>query len=303
MLTFFTTAKPFKGHTAIIQQNALQSWKKLHPEVEVLVFGDDEGSAEVCAELRLRHEPNVARTKSGAIHLDDMFSKAQVLAKHDVLCYVNCDIILMQDFCEAVARVRTERTEFLMVGRRWDVDIRAALPFEDSAWQADLLSLVSRQGKKRGPDWIDYFAFSRGLYGAGMPPFAVGRTCWDNWLVRKALDMKKVVIDVTGVVVAVHQNHDYSHHPEGKRGTWHGDDARRNVQLAGGYSGLRTISDAPLLMARNGLRRNPRRYWMFVKRPAGTTGRVLLYRVWHPIWFAFLGVTRPLRTAMGLRKP
>jgi hypothetical protein len=27
MITFFTTAKPFRGHEAIIQRNALQSWK------------------------------------------------------------------------------------------------------------------------------------------------------------------------------------------------------------------------------------------------------------------------------------
>ena len=46
MLTFFTTAKPFREHDAIIQRNALKSWKLLHPDVEVIFFGDDEGAAE-----------------------------------------------------------------------------------------------------------------------------------------------------------------------------------------------------------------------------------------------------------------
>jgi hypothetical protein len=32
VLTFFTTAKPFRGHSAIIQCYALQSWKALHPD-------------------------------------------------------------------------------------------------------------------------------------------------------------------------------------------------------------------------------------------------------------------------------
>jgi hypothetical protein len=31
MLTLFTTAKPFLGHTSIIQRNALKSWTLLHP--------------------------------------------------------------------------------------------------------------------------------------------------------------------------------------------------------------------------------------------------------------------------------
>ena len=34
MLTLFTTAKPFKGHSAIIQRNALKSWTLLDPDIE-----------------------------------------------------------------------------------------------------------------------------------------------------------------------------------------------------------------------------------------------------------------------------
>ncbi len=53
MITFFTTAKPFHGHSAVIQRNALQSWKLLDPDAEVILFGDDEGAADVCAQLGL----------------------------------------------------------------------------------------------------------------------------------------------------------------------------------------------------------------------------------------------------------
>ncbi len=54
MLTFFTTAKPFVGHIDIIQRNAIRSWQKLHPDVEIILMGDDAGAAEVCAEMGLR---------------------------------------------------------------------------------------------------------------------------------------------------------------------------------------------------------------------------------------------------------
>ncbi len=52
MLTIFATAKPFRGHTAVIQRNALQSWKALHPDIEVILFGDDSGAAQAEQELR-----------------------------------------------------------------------------------------------------------------------------------------------------------------------------------------------------------------------------------------------------------
>ena len=105
MLTLFTTAKPFEGHSGVIQRNALKSWTLLHPDVEVILFGDDAGAAEIARELGLRHEPNVERKRFGTKRLDCMFQRAQSMARHDVLCYINCDIILLPEFCRALERV------------------------------------------------------------------------------------------------------------------------------------------------------------------------------------------------------
>src|SRR5260370_28141611 len=104
MLTFFTTAKPFRGHDGIIQRNALKSWTLLDPDVEVIVFGDEEGAADVCGEMGLRHEPHVERHESGLKYLNYMFERAQKIARHHYLCYANCDIILMMDFREALEK-------------------------------------------------------------------------------------------------------------------------------------------------------------------------------------------------------
>jgi hypothetical protein len=46
MLTLFSTARPFRGHGSIIQRNALKSCALLHPEAEVILFGDEDGAAE-----------------------------------------------------------------------------------------------------------------------------------------------------------------------------------------------------------------------------------------------------------------
>src|SRR5215472_3218991 len=116
MLTIFTTAKPFRGHIGVIQRNALKSWMLLHRDVEIILFGDDEGAAEVCAEYGLHHESRVERNEHGTKRLDYIFDRAQEIAGQDILCYVNCDIILMADLCSAVAKVAAAHLQFLMVG-------------------------------------------------------------------------------------------------------------------------------------------------------------------------------------------
>ena len=300
MLTIFTTAKPFRGHIRIIQRNALQSWKALHPEIEIILFGADEGAAEAAQEFGLRHEPQVERNEWGSKRLDYLFAQAQTMARNEILCYINCDIILMQDFWCAIERVRAMHREFLMVGRRWDTDITEPLAFERREWAEELRSVASRCGRKCAAEWIDYFAFSRGLYGPDMPPFVL-RVFWDNWLVWKALDSGKPVIDASRAVMAVHQNHDYSYHPQGKAGIWSGEEAGLNGQLAGGWRHLRTIADASEVLTPEKLKRNALRHWSTAKRYARQAGRVLLNEVWHPIWFALLNVTRPLRNALRIR--
>lgn len=102
MITFFTTAKPFRGHNGITQRNALQSWKLLHPDAEVILFGNDEGAAEVSDELGLRHEPCVDAGVDKTRRADFMFRRAHEIAHNEILCYANCDIVLMSDFRRAV---------------------------------------------------------------------------------------------------------------------------------------------------------------------------------------------------------
>ncbi len=301
MLTFFTTAKPFREHSGVIQRNALKSWTLLDADAEVILFGDDEGAAETAQALGIRHERHVERNEHGTKRLDYMFARAQSIARHDLLCYINCDIILMQDFRDALRRAKAAHSEFLMVGRRWDTEIHEPYDFDREDWQTRLRSNALQNAQRRTPDWIDYFAFTRGVYGTDLPPFVVGRVFWDNWLVWKARDWNVPVVDVSAVVVAVHQNHDYGYHPQGKRGVFYGEEANRNHQLAGGWKHLRTIADATEVLREDGLKPNRLRYWSAMKRYVRQAGRVLVYDVVQPAWFVILGVTRPLRHMLGLR--
>jgi len=252
MLTLLTIPKPFCGHIAVIQRNAIQSWTLLQPRPEVIVFGDDEGVADIAKEFSVRHVAEVARNEYGTPLLNDLFEKAQSLVTHGLLCYVNADIILMTDFMEAVKRVVRHKRRCLMVGQRWDMDIKESLDFSPG-WEERLRTAVMEQGTLHRETGIDYFVSPLGLL-SDIPPFAIGRTAWDNWLVYRARSQLVPVIDATQVVMAIHQSHDYSYHSSEKEGVWNGPEAKRNWSLAGDGRYIFTLQDATHLLTANGLK-------------------------------------------------
>src|ERR1700686_3381548 len=101
MFTLFAIPKHFRGHFATIQRNAILSWTRLAPRPEILLFGNEEGTAEIAHELGLRHFPEVARNEFGTPLLGDLFRKAEQQASSPLLGYVNADIILTNDFISA----------------------------------------------------------------------------------------------------------------------------------------------------------------------------------------------------------
>ncbi len=253
MLTLFAIPKPFEGHIGIIQRNAVQSWLALHPDIEVLLFGDEPGTAQVARQYGATHVPRVACNEYGTPLVSDMFAKAERMAKHPLLCYVNADIILMSCFIRGLQTVASAKQRFLMVSHRWDADISEPLDFEDG-WEASLADWVRRNGSLHGPAGIDLFAFPKGLWGE-LPPFAIGRPAYDNWLLFRARQLGAALVDATPVIMIVHQNHHYGHNPQGKKGIWEGPEAERNRQLAGGSDHLFLLLHASHLLTTSGVRR------------------------------------------------
>ena len=252
MLTIFTTPKPFRGYIGVIQTNAIQSWILLRPEPEVILFGNEEGAAEVASRFGIRHVPDIECNEYGTPLLNSIFSIAQDIASHQLMCYVNTDIILMSDFLPAIRQV--QRQSFLIVGQRWDVDVKEPVDFDKPDWEACLRTRVTEEGKLHPKSGIDYFVFSRGLYG-DIPPLAIGRGVWDNWLIYRARSLKAPVIDATKVITVIHQNHDYSHDPKGGTGVWKGPEAIRNCELAGWGEHALNLEHATWIFTSQGMRR------------------------------------------------
>jgi len=256
MLTFFTTPKPFVGHYEVIQRNALASWAALGKEFQVIVFGAESGTAEVCAQLGMTHQPDIGRNEYGTPLLSDLFAQAQMRSITPYLAYINADILLLSDFAAALKQLTQRKKRFLMVGQRRNFDQPVPLNFTTD-WEAALKIQVQERGKLDRPTAIDYFVFQRGMWG-DIPPFAVGRTAFDNWLIYRARSLHIPVIDATNMVFAVHQNHDYNHtgrdpNSKGYKWIWDGPEARHNRAMAGGRSSSFTIWDATHVLDDTGL--------------------------------------------------
>lgn len=221
-----------------------------------MLFGDEDGTERIADELGLRYVADVERNENGTPRVDSLFEKASRIAQGSILCYVNADIILMSDFAEACKKVR-ELDSFLMVGRRTDLEVSKPLVFSSPAWEEDLRRRVCEEGRLRPANWIDYFVFRRGLYGDTIPPFAVGRTAWDNWLIWHARRSRAAVVDATSAVVAVHQNHTYRSGVLAYKaeGIWEGPEVPLNRQIAGKRAINYNIDDATLVFTEGRLSR------------------------------------------------
>ena len=197
MLTLFTMPRLFRDHIAVIQRNAIRSWTLLRPRCEIILCGDDAGVASTAAELSVRHIPDIARNEYGTPLVSDAFAQAERAARHRILCYINADIIVMSDFLAAVSRIQKAR--FLMLGQRWDLDLQASWDFDQPHWEARLRAEAQARGSLHPYTGVDYYVFPKGIWGE-IPPFAVGRTTYDNWLIWRARSLGLPVIVVSGAV-------------------------------------------------------------------------------------------------------
>ncbi len=261
MLTIFSVPKPFAGHIGVIQRNAIQSWARLHPSCEIILCGDESGTEGAATEFGAKHIPNIARNEYGTPLLSSVFDQVQHVASCRLMCYVNADIILLSDFTVAVKRIRRLR-RFLMFGQRYDVKVTGLLDFSDPEWETRLRFAVSEYGRLHPHTGVDYYVFPKMLWDE-IPPFAIGRTSYDNWLIYSARLSGVRVIDATQVVTCVHQDHERSYASLGLRNLWGiqglddlrtGPEARKNLELAGEGSRVFALKDATHALTPTGLK-------------------------------------------------
>jgi hypothetical protein len=283
-LTIFTAPKPFTNpHINIIQRNAIQAWKSLD-DVDVILIGDEPGIPEAAKELGVRNVRKVDRDDKGIPIVRSVMATGHDNSDSPFLCYANADMILMSDLVRASRQVSGIVKDFLMVGQRWDMNITVPLDFGDG-WEDNLRNEVFKKGEFYSPWGIDFFVFPRHLY-TDVPDFTIGRPAWDNWMVYHAQKTWGLAVDATRSVIAIHQNHDYSHLP-GNKPPYGSEVAKSNLAKAGGRRCVYNILDTNRELI-NGKLVSPRFYparilrrleWLFITDNLKSQGAKIGYRL------------------------
>ena len=255
LLTLFTAPKPFTDpHIRLIQTNMLLNWQALGSDLEIVVIGDEPGIAEICKAQGIRHLPKVRTNTMGTPLISSIFDLARQANDSPFLAYANADILFLPELCDVVRLLGEEKGRFLAVGQRYDLEVRETIDFSGD-WADRLRKRIQQEGVLHGQSGSDYFIYPRACFQQ-IPDFAVGRAGWDNWMIYKARREHWSVIDLTGTLTIVHQNHDYAHLPGGIV-HFHQPETADNVRIGGGRRTIFRLSDATYQVRSGKLKRKP----------------------------------------------
>lgn len=287
MISIFTAPKPFTNpHINIIQRNAIRSWMAIG--AEVILVGDDDGVVETARELGVKHKPDVARNTYGTPQIDSIFELGRAASTGDLLAYVNTDVMLLPDFNAAADHVTRTQKEFLIIGQRWDLEVREELNFS-TGWVEKMQNEIQSRARRHPRGGSDYFLFPRTVFTT-IPPFAIGRAGWDNWMIYEARQRGWMVVDGSADINIIHQDHDYSHLPGGKP-HYKLPESFDNVKAAGGRRTIFTLDDCDHLLENGQLRRFPlnwKKFWREVEifplvRWHSQILAELFFAIFHPV--------------------
>ena len=276
MVTIFSTPKPFTGLNKIIQWNAIKSWKNLGEDYEIILLGNDKGVKEICDELDLIHLPDINTNNLNTPLLDSVFKKAEKRSSKDFMMYINSDIIICNDIVSKISSFNFE--SFIVTGRRWDLDVKSEINYENDNWKKDLLLLNQRKGVLHDYSGKDYFIYKKGTIS--MLPFSVGRPYWDDWLLYHARSKKYPIIDASLSIKIVHQNHDYSHSKYSVKKRVMGPEYQENVKLLKSFSNIISMRESDWILKDSQL-----------IRPNGIN-KILNFLSYFYLWRFFLGIKR-----------
>jgi hypothetical protein len=149
---------------------------------------------------------------------DAIFELASRETDVDVVVVLNSDILLGDDFVDALEFTHAKFDGFLLVGARYDSLEVEDIPKDAGAeWLADFRKRALDKGALHTYGGSDYFAWRprgdpvRAAIGGRIPPFTFGRGKADNWIIDMAIENGKLqVIDASTAVVALHPAHGYA---------------------------------------------------------------------------------------------
>lgn len=227
-----TSFKPFRDRVGFIQMRAIENWKKMFPGARIVDFQHEtrtpvEGVERLVVEGEAGHPPT----------FNAIADWAAQNCRGEVCLYLNADILFEK------YELKFPDGDFLGIGQRID-------------------TLPEGGQRLHRPSGMDYFFFRAGMF-ADLPQTVVGRAYYDCALVAWCLRRGVKVVDLTAVVTALHQWHDYSHVSSGRKEVFEGAEAKANKAKNELADFGPHIADAPYAMTTDGkIIPNPKCSWL-----------------------------------------
>jgi hypothetical protein len=254
MITILSSPKAFAGIARHNQLTAIKSWKRIHPDVEIFLYGDAAGTADCASQLGVIHVPSIESSESGVPLFGSIIEDAEGRGRFRVLMYLNCDVILTPHVLDAVRCA--EFPEYLMIGQRIDLSERVTTRLHNDLGDDPVaVAADDKETTLHAASGIDYFIFTRGLW-TGLKSVVIGRGGYDSALVSFCLKRGIPVIDTTFMIPALHQFHDYGHVKGAVGEVFWGEDAQKNRRLHGLQHSPPNVADATWKMIDGRLRPN-----------------------------------------------
>ncbi|MHA2069647.1 MAG: hypothetical protein ACXABY_35235 [Candidatus Thorarchaeota archaeon] len=180
-LTIASVPLPFEGVTGIRQHNAIQSWSLLRPKPEILLLSNDD-IIEITQEYDCKYVMAIGENEVGDLSIQSIFRQIDKYMSGRLVCYIDCDVILTDDFLPAVQHIAANWQDFIIVSGRYSIQQDELVNFANPAWQ-QLIRLKINRYHNHGSDFTVYH---RGLYH-DIPDFSIGCGAWDGWRMAYAL--------------------------------------------------------------------------------------------------------------------
>ncbi len=232
-------------------RNSVESWKKaILPHGNIILFDDLKGRIKGLSNIDdITVIEELKKNRWNIPTLDYMFHQAkEAYPRTQYICYVNGDIILPDDFYDRIAPLFELKTEFMLGASPFDIPCPFFINYSDKDWYTKVIS--QHGGYWRGDVAIDLFLFTRNALRR-IPPFAVGRSAYDNYLIGHGKEVTGTLINGTRGIGAIHQDHDYRPF----KNFYHVvslPEAEKNKKIAGGYCRC-SLKMATHVLDQNGL--------------------------------------------------
>lgn len=213
-IEIFSAPKPFVGTDRDVNIRAIRSWKRLIPTPRITLLGQDIGYEDIAEEYGLHVCRDIDRTFLGVPLFNSIFHVANQ-SEATIAVIMNGDIVLLQEFVQAMKRILKRFEHFLVISARYDLDHLPENANEGTPhFERNLRKFVLEHGVLHTYGGMDLWAWNtKGprLFDGEMPHFIFGRGKYDNWLTHETIAAgRRHVIDASEAIMSIHIRHGYN---------------------------------------------------------------------------------------------